>query len=94
MKSIKLFWLIVTEHWKVQVCMYFAMFLVVHLLLSVYAHKITTHDSLIASMAFALMIKSISVLSSLLKSAVIILMCKRGSSRFKSIYMEWTGTNY
>lgn len=94
MKLIKLFWLVVTEHWKVQVCMYLVIFLVVNLLLSLYAHKITPHDSLSASMAFVLMLKSLSVLSSLFKSVVIIFMCKRGSLRFKSIYREWTGVHY
>lgn len=94
MKLVKLSWLIATEHWKVQLCMYTTMFLVSHLLLSVYASEITIYSSLTTSMVFVFILKSMSVISSIFKSAVIILMCKRGSLRFKSIYKEWTGVSY
>lgn len=89
----KLFYEIVTEHAGLQVCIYFSLPVVMAVIGAAVTNN-TIVDFMIFTVPLSVSIKLLSVVSSLIKAAIIIRGCNRGKQYFLDTYREWTGKYY
>jgi hypothetical protein len=87
-----LFIAILTEHAVIQVVVY--LILMAAVMTALIHHPIPPAESFAISFYFVLFLKIISAILSLLKSAIIIIGCRRGDHEFLGIYKEWTGSEF